>query len=167
MESGIPPRMKRGPGGVLLSHAVWRGFEGGILECMRRRCLLIGGHSLNSPQNRSSVNIRPMRRSQLKTAVVKTLAFLLLFSVATLSTAAKHRHYLPESHPVHHLAKAARMHVKQVPIDFLPLLELGFGSMAPPQAKPVPFVPVQEQLEFRQIDYTVSRQHRSPPSSLD
>ncbi len=106
-----------------------------------------------------------MRSNGSRGILVRTVAFLLLFAVAGLSTLAKQGRYLPAGNPLHHYSQAAKMELVHHPLEFVPVTTGVAPRIVPPQPAFTSTLLIQpEGLSLHQVELAVCFQHRAPPS---
>ncbi len=108
-----------------------------------------------------------MRTNRSKRILVRAAALLLLVAVAGLATVAKHGQYLPQSDPLHHLSKAAKMELLYHQVDFVPVATGAVSRVVPLQPEFSATLLVQpEGIALHQSDLAGSSRHRAPPALL-
>ena len=108
-----------------------------------------------------------MRSSGYKRALAQAGILVLLLGVACLSTVIKHSQYLPESHPIHYIAKASKMNVSDAPLLGAPASVYSVSWLTPPLCEfSGMWTAPADNFDFPQLSLTLSFQHRSPPASL-
>ena len=105
----------------------------------------------------------PPNRS--KRILVKTVAFLLFFAVAGLSTLAKQSKYLRESNPLSHFSQSTKMELVHHSFDYVPATTGAASRIVFPQPEFSSALPIPpDGLTLHQIELAVCFQHRAPPS---
>ena len=117
--------------------------------------------------NSESINSIAPPQSAIMRFLTRTSIFLLLFTVAGLSTLAKNGQYFPQTNPARHVSISTKMNVAHSPVIFT-ADQLQTAAKVSPRQRPIQFARVEKLPDppIRHIGLTVSMQFRSPPVIL-
>lgn len=112
--------------------------------------------------------VYPVRQNRSKRILARSAGFLLLFAVAGLTTLARRCEYLPQSNPLCHFSKVAKIEVVEQSAHFDTAPVHPIASVVAPPEPQFSAAPLEEPtcLTLRLSGLAVSFQHRAPPPSI-